>query len=72
MKLDVDCLIHAKPEALERLARSLGVTLPEKKGSRWKVRWACRLVGAIEAAKERSDGQGGDREGGNGDRGGDR
>ena len=33
MELDADCLYEARPENLERLARSLGVRMPPLRGS---------------------------------------
>lgn len=80
MEMSVDCLMWARPESLERLARSLRVTLPPRTGARrgWQRRWAYALIAAMDlqrakpAAEERSDGQGGSGEGGGEDRGGDR
>jgi hypothetical protein len=43
MRLDVDCLREAKLENLERLARSLGVRLPDRAGRSYSR----RLVRAV-------------------------
>ena len=74
MDLDVGCLVWAREENLIRLARSLGVTLPPKRGipMQWRRRWAYALIAAMDlqraAAEVRSDGQGGSGEGGSRDR----
>ena len=42
MELDADCLYEARPENVERLARSLGVRIPPHRGR--DVTYARKLV----------------------------